>query len=141
MVKTPDMFKCAIAGLALTDLVYQNTSPETDFFGNAATLQFRKAMLGVQDFTSQLVKDLSPVNNASKIKGAVFLYAGEDDVRVPIDQINRMDKALKAAGNPAKAYMVKEKEGHGFGKLENRVDLYGQVLKFLEEQIGSKSTK
>ena len=80
--------------------------------------------------------DISPVNHASKIKGAVFLYAGEDHARVPIAQINRMDKALKAAGNPAKAYVVKPLEGHGYGKTENAVDLYNQMLKFLDEQIG-----
>ena len=80
--------------------------------------------------------DISPVNHASKIKGAVFLYAGEDDARVPIDQINRMNQALKAAGNPAKAYVVKPLEGHGYGKTENAVDLYNQMLKFLDEQIG-----
>ena len=93
-------------------------------------------MLGVTDLNTQLVKDLSPVNHASKIKGAVFLYAGEDDIRVPIKQINAMDKALKNAGNPAKAYVVKAKEGHGFGKLENNVDLYTQILAFLEAQLG-----
>ena len=76
------------------------------------------------------------MNNAARIKGAVFLYAGQEDVRVPIDQIYRMDKALKAAGNPAKAFVVKAKEGHGFGKPENNVELYTQVLKFLDEQIG-----
>jgi dipeptidyl aminopeptidase/acylaminoacyl peptidase len=138
LVKTPDMFKCAIAGLAVTDLVYQNTSTDTDFYNNVAGISFRKAMLGVDDFRSDLVKQLSPVNNADKIKGAVFLYAGRDDVRVPIDQIYRMDKALKAAGNPAKAFVIKEKEGHGFGKAENRIDLYTQVLAFLKEQIGDK---
>ena len=80
--------------------------------------------------------DIPPVNHASKVKGAIFLYASEDDTRVPIDQINRMDKALKAAGNPAKAYVVKPLEGHGYGKTENAVDLYNQMLKFLDEQIG-----
>jgi dipeptidyl aminopeptidase/acylaminoacyl peptidase len=81
---------------------------------------------------------MSPINHAQKIKGAVFLYAGRDDVRVPIDQVYRMDKALKAAGNPAKAFVIKEKEGHGFGKTENNIDLYTQVLAFLKEQIGDK---
>ena len=41
-----------------------------------------------------------------------------------------------APGNPAKAFVIKEKEGHGFGRLENNIDLYTQVLKFLDEQIG-----
>jgi dipeptidyl aminopeptidase/acylaminoacyl peptidase len=136
MVKTPDLFKCAVAGLAVTDLVYQNTSLDTDYVSSPAAVDFWKAIIGTTDLRSQLVRDISPVNNASKIKGAVFLYAGQDDVRVPIDQVNRMDRALRAAGNPPKAYVVKAKEGHGFGRLENNVDLYTQVLKFLEEQIG-----
>jgi len=136
MVKTPYLFKCAVAGLAVTDLVFQNTSLETDYVSEPAAVDFWKAMLGVTDLNSQLVKDLSPVNHASKIKGAVFLYAGQDDIRVPIKQINAMDRALKNAGNPAKAYVVKEKEGHGFGKLENNVDLYTQILAFLEAQLG-----
>lgn len=136
MVKTPDLFKCAIAGLAVTDLVYQNTSLDTDYVSSPAAVDFWKAIIGVTDLKSQLVNDISPVNNAGKIKGAVFLYAGQDDIRVPIDQVYRMEKALKAAGNPAKAFVVKSKEGHGFGKLENNVDLYTQVLKFLDDQIG-----
>jgi dipeptidyl aminopeptidase/acylaminoacyl peptidase len=136
MVKTPDLFKCAVAGLAVADLVYQNTSLDTDYVSSPAAVDFWKAIIGVQDLKSQLVRDISPVNNATKVKGAVFLYAGQDDIRVPIDQIIRMDKALKAAGNPAKAFVIKEKEGHGFGRLENNIDLYTQVLTFLDEQIG-----
>lgn len=136
MVKTPNLFKCAIAGLAVTDLEYQLTTFDGDTATSEAGVKFWKGILGTEDLGSQLVRDISPVFNADKIKGAVFLYAGEDDIRVPIDQINRMDKALKSAGNPAKAYVVKKEEGHGFGKTENNVDLYAQVLKFLDEQIG-----
>ena len=136
MVKTPDLFKCAVAGLAVTDYKYQLTTPEGDTYYSEPSVDYWKAVLGTRDLDSQFVRDISPVNNAAKIKGAVFLYAGEDDIRVPIGQINRMDKALKAAGNPPKAFVVKAKEGHGFGKLENNVDLYTQVLKFLDEQIG-----
>lgn len=136
MIKTPELFKCAISGLAPTDLEYQLTTFDGDTATNEMGVKFWKGIIGAEDLSSQLVKDVSPLYQASKIKGAVFLYAGEDDLRVPIDQINRMDKALKAAGNPAKAYVVKKEEGHGFGKTENNVDLYTQVLKFLEEQIG-----
>ena len=136
MVKTPDLFKCAIAGLAVTDLVFQNTSLETDYVSEPAAVDFWKAIIGTTDLKAQMVKDLSPVNNASKIKGAIFLYAGRDDIRVPIDQINAMDRGLKNAGNPAKAYVVKAQEGHGFGRLENNIDLYTQVLAFLAAQLG-----
>ena len=136
MVKTPNLFKCAIAGLAVTDFKYQLTTPDGDTYSSNEGVTFWKGILGTPDLDSALVRDISPVNNAAKIKGAVFLYAGQDDIRVPIDQIVRMEKALRAAGNPAKAFVVKEKEGHGFGRAENRVDNYTQVLKFLDEQIG-----
>lgn len=136
MVKTPELFKCAVAGLAVTDLVYQNTSLDTDYVSDSASVDFWRAIIGVTDLKSKPVQDISPVNNAARIKGAVFLYAGQDDVRVPIDQVYRMDKALKAAGNPAKAFVVKAKEGHGYGIPANNVDLYTQILKFLDEQIG-----
>jgi dipeptidyl aminopeptidase/acylaminoacyl peptidase len=136
MVKSQDMWKCAVSGLSVTDLVYQNSSPETDYVSDPALVDYWKAVIGVKDLDSAITREMSPVNNAAKIKGAVFLYAGEDDSRVPIDQVNRMDRELRRAGNPPKAYVTKPKEGHGFGKLENNIDLYTQILKFLDEQIG-----
>ena len=136
MIKTPKLFKCAISGLAPTDMEYQLTTFDGDTVTSEVGVKLWKGILGTEDLSSQLVKDISPVYNADKIKGAVFLYAGEDDLRVPIRQITRMNDALEKAGNPSKAYVVKKEEGHGFGKLENNLDLYNQVLKFLEEQIG-----
>lgn len=140
LIKTPDLFKCAIAGLAVTDLKYQLTATEGDTAGEEAAVKFWKGILGAEDLDSKLIRDISPVFNADKVKGAVFLYAGEDDIRVPIDQIYRMDKALRSAGNSPKAFVIKKEEGHGFGKMENNVDLYTQVLKFLSEQIGIAAT-
>jgi dipeptidyl aminopeptidase/acylaminoacyl peptidase len=136
MVKTPGLFKCAIAGLAPTDMEYQITTLAGDTGWNESGMKYWRTVIGTEDLGSKQVRELSPLYNADKIKGAVFLWAGQDDIRVPISQINRMSSALKAAGNPPSAYVVKEREGHGFGKLENRLDLYTQVLKFLEQQLG-----
>ena len=136
LIKTPALFKCAVSGLAVTDLEYQVTTLEGDTAWNEAGVKLWKTILGTEDLGSKQVKDISPLFNADKIKGAVFLYAGQDDIRVPIGQINRMNRALASAGNPPAAYVVKEQEGHGFGKPENMLDLYTQVLKFLDKQIG-----
>ncbi|MEP7084215.1 MAG: prolyl oligopeptidase family serine peptidase, partial [Betaproteobacteria bacterium] len=136
MVKTPGLFKCAIAGLAPTDLEYQITTLDGDTALSESSVKYWKTVVGTDDLGSKQVKDVSPVYHADKIKGAVFLYAGQDDIRVPIGQINRMNRALRSAGNAPAAYVVKEQEGHGFGKLENELDLYTQMLKFLDQQIG-----
>ena len=136
LVKSNDMWKCAVAGLAVTDFKFQLTTPQGDTFYNEAGVTFWKSILGENDLSAKLVKDISPLYSADKIKRAVFLYAGQDDIRVPINQIDDMNSALAKAGNPTKAFVVKEKEGHGFGKLENNVDLYNQILEFLNSQIG-----
>ena len=134
-VRTPNAFKCVIAGLPVTDLPYQLTSTETDFVSSDSALNFWRAILGTNDFNSQLARDLSPINHADKIKVPVFMYAGRDDVRTPARQADRMAAALERAGNKPKAYFVADKEGHGFGRVENNVTLYTQMLRFLEEHL------
>ena len=136
LVNNNDMWKCAVAGLAVTDYKYQLTSRDGDTAQNTAGVDYWKSVLGDTNLDSALIKSISPVFNAAKIKRPVFLYAGEDDIRVPIAQISRMSKELERSGNPAKAFVVKEKEGHGYGKLENNVDLYTQMLAFLKDQFG-----
>jgi dipeptidyl aminopeptidase/acylaminoacyl peptidase len=136
LVKSNALWKCAVAGLAVTDLKFQLTSPKGDTAFNEAAVTLWRSVLGVSDLNSPVVRDISPVFFADKIKRPVFLYAGQSDIRVPIGQIEDMSSALTKAGNPPKAFVVKEKEGHGFGKLENNVDLYTQILQFLDANIG-----
>jgi dipeptidyl aminopeptidase/acylaminoacyl peptidase len=134
-VRHPGTYRCAIAGLAVTDFKYQLTSQTGDSASSEQAQKFWKGLTGAKDWDEPLVRQISPVFHADKIKIPVFMYAGRDDIRVPIDQINRMHKALADAGNPAKGYIVKPDEGHGFGKLENNVELYTEILKFLDEYL------
>lgn len=135
-VRNASLWKCSIAGLAVTDLYYQLTSKDGDIPYSVSGVDYWKAVLGVKSLSEPIVREVSPVHFASKITKPVFLYAGEDDLRVPLPQITAMAKNLREAGNPPKAFVLKPKEGHGFGKLENRVDLYTQILAFLKEQFG-----
>jgi dipeptidyl aminopeptidase/acylaminoacyl peptidase len=135
LVRNNDMWKCAVAGLAVTDFKYQLTTGDGDTKSSTAGQNLWFSILGTQDLDSALVKEISPVNNADKIKRPVFLYAGEEDIRVPIAQISRMKRELERTGNPPKEYVVKEKEGHGFGLLKNRVDNWTKILAFVDENL------
>ena len=136
MVRSSEKWKCAIAGLAVTDLRYQLTTQEGDTAPNEAAVTYWKSILGETDLDSKTTRDISPVFNAASIKRPVFMYAGIDDIRVPLGQISRMKRELDSTGNPVKGYVLKENEGHGYGKLENNVDLYNQILDFLKGQFG-----
>ncbi len=135
---TNDMWKCAVAGLAPTDMNFQLTSRDGDTADSTAGVAIWKSIIGTEDLNAPIMKDVSPLYNVDRIKKPVFLYAGEDDIRVPIKQISQIAEALTRAGNPPKAFVVKKEEGHGFGKLENRVDTWTQILAFLDESIGNK---
>ncbi len=136
LVRSNDLWKCAIAGLAVTDYKFQLTTQQGDTANNEAGVTFWKSVLGSTDLSAPIVKEISPVYNADKIKRPVFLYAGADDIRVPLAQIRDMANQLESKGNPAKAFVIKKKEGHGYGVPENNVDLYTQVLAFLKDQFG-----
>ncbi len=133
--KNPTFYKCAIAGLAPTDMKYQLTTMDGDTALSASGQDYWKKVVGSDDLDAPIVRQISPVFLADRIKIPVFIYAGRADVRVPFDQIDRMAKALTAAGNPPKAFVAKSGEGHGFSKVENRVDLYKQMLDFLDKYL------
>jgi dipeptidyl aminopeptidase/acylaminoacyl peptidase len=135
MAQFPDLFKCGVAGLVVVDKELQLTSPAGDIPRSEAAVRFWLTVLGAEK-TSSIPPITSPVSYADKIKGAVMMYAGVDDIRTPLEQTRAMQRALERAGNAPKYMVVKTEEGHGFGKLENNVDLYNAVFKFLDEQIG-----
>ncbi len=136
LAKSPDMFKCGVAGLVVSDLRLQLTSPATDFSTSVAAVAFWRDLIGVKDLGEPIVNQVSPAFSASKIKAPVFVYAGLDDVRTPIEQTNAIVNSLTSAGNPPAELIVKKDEGHGYGRSENRVELYERMLKFLATHIG-----
>jgi dipeptidyl aminopeptidase/acylaminoacyl peptidase len=129
-------FKCVISGLPVTDLKFQNE--EADYARSESAVDYWKAVMGVKSLDDPLLRELSPVFNAAKIKVPVFMYVGSDDTRTPPRQAERMAKALAESGNPVKTYFVGQGEGHGFGVEQNQIDLYTKMLEFLDSTIGKK---
>ena len=137
LVKTPDLFKCGIAGLSVTDLDLQLSSTSGDTAYSTEAVKFWREIIG-EDKVKGTAKSVSPVHFADRIKAPVFFYAGADDIRTPLEQTTRMVDAMRRAGQKPEV-MIKRDEGHGFGKLENRVEQYEKILDFLDRHIGSKS--
>lgn len=138
MGQAPNVFKCGIAGLVVSDVKMILTSPSGDIAHSEGAVKYWLKVVGAES-TSSIPGIASPVTYADKIKGPIMLYAGAEDIRTPLEQTRAIQSALERAGNRPKAVVIKAEEGHGFGKLENTVDLYNQVFKFLAEHIGAGS--
>lgn len=137
LARFPKTFKCGVAGLVVSDVELLLTSPAGDIPFNTEGVQFWTRLIGAAR-VSDIPREVSPVNLADRIKQPVMFYAGADDIRTPLEQTTRMVRALERAGNPPKAVIIKPEEGHGYGRIENNVDLYNQILRFLDETIGRK---
>jgi len=133
----PSFYKCAISGLAPTDMKYQLTTMDGDTALSTMGQHFWLQVLGAKDLDDPVLTLASPVSWAKNIQIPVFMYAGKFDYRVPYPQIEKMVKALTESGNPPQEFVAVAGEGHGFTKPANNILLYGKIKKFLAVQLGT----
>lgn len=133
-VREPDTFKCTIGYVGLYDLELMYTDGDIpDLWGGEAYLE---RVIGRD---KQQLKEFSPINHVDKINAAVMLIHGEEDQRAPVVHAKKMRKELKKAGKSIE-WLLYGNSGHGVWSMKNRKDLYSNLLKFLDEHIGSKNT-
>ena len=134
-IRYPDLFKCSVAYVAVSDprLMFEE-SWQSDI-GRQSHFTMRE-MIGDPDKDAAMLKSAAPVERAAEIKIPLLMAYGSEDVRVPLEHGSKMRAALRAAGNEPE-YVVYSGEGHGFLKMENRVDFYTRMEKFLAKHIGN----
>ena len=128
----PDLYKCAIAMAALTDINDARRDLKKYRGGKHAAKEFFGEAMQDKDVR----KANSPVHVADKIKVPVFLAHGDLDENVQFDQFLRMKRALKKAGVKTTS-MKFEQEDHYLSRQENREKFFVGIEKFLKEVNGT----
>ena len=72
---------------------------------------------------------------AESIGIPVFLAAGGEDERAPVEQTKAMERALRAAGKQVETLYFPT-EGHGFYTEPHRREFYARLLAFLSRSLG-----
>ncbi|WP_374580041.1 alpha/beta hydrolase family protein [Pseudoduganella sp.] len=142
LVNDGDLYRCGVAWAAVTDLplmldgglsVLSDVSDDYLKFGAPALI-------------GDLVKDAaqlaatSPLKQAARIKRPLLLAHGTNDVRVPVAHFNKLRSALKEHKADVE-FVEYVGEGHGWSVLENRLDFWQRVEKFLDKHIGAGARK
>ncbi|ABN59905.1 alpha/beta hydrolase family protein [Shewanella baltica] len=128
-VLAPDMFKCAIGVAGVYDL--ELMFDEGDVASRRSGTSYLKDVLG-QD--KAVLKAMSPSENVDKLKANILLVHGGEDERAPIEQLESLEKGLKAHNYPYQK-LVMDNEGHGFYNDEHRAKYYEQMLSFLKTNL------
>jgi acylaminoacyl-peptidase len=133
-VREPDLYQCVIAYVGVYDLELMFTTG--DIPTRETGVVFLKQAVGEDE---EDLRARSPVHNIDKLKAPVFIVHGKEDFRVDVEHAHRLRDELKRMNKPYE-WLVKPKEGHGFYKPENRLELYQRILAFLQQHIGATET-
>jgi dipeptidyl aminopeptidase/acylaminoacyl peptidase len=125
LAKEPQLFKCGVAWVAVTDIELMFTASWSD-----ATESVRRygltAMIGDPKVDAEKLRAASPTANAARITQPLLLAYGAQDLRVPLEH-GRKFRALVTQQNKDVEWVVYGDEGHGWLKPENNLDFWTRV--------------
>jgi len=96
--------------------------------------ELREAEYGSLEEDREFLESVSPINNIENIRAPLFVAHGENDPRVPVGEARQVAEEAEKQGVPVET-LVFEDEGHGFTKLENRIEAYTAIAAFLDEHV------
>jgi len=131
-IRYPDLYRCAVGYVGVYDL---NLMTKTgDINDTKSGRNYIAEAIGTDE---KSLADQSPVDLVDKLKVPVLLIHGKVDHRVPIAHLDALESALKNAGRPPET-LVKSAEAHGFYSVDNRIELYDTLERFLAKHIGKE---
>ncbi len=133
-VKTPDAYRCVIAGGGVYDLREMQKWSRNVRGSNSPTYKYWIRQLGDENSNFDDLIARSPARNIDRLKAPVFLFHGARDEIVPIEQAEILRDRLKDAGKTFE-YVVMNKAGHEFGayRTQEPSDIRRQILTFLAQ--------
>ena len=133
MVFTPELYKCGVNYVGVTDVALLfKTMPDRWNLG----AEQMKDRVGDPETEEEFLAEISPVNHVENIRAPIFIVHGRKDPRVSIKHADALRDEMEEHNKPYE-WMVKNNEGHGFRKEENRIELYTAMAEFFEKHIGS----
>jgi dipeptidyl aminopeptidase/acylaminoacyl peptidase len=96
--------------------------------------ELREAEYGSLAEEREFLEEISPTNNIEHIAAPLFVLHGENDPRVPVGEAEQIAEQAKEQGVPVRK-LIFDDEGHGFSKLENRIEAYSAIADFLDEHV------
>ena len=134
---TPDLYACGVSYVGPSNLfTLLDSFPPYWELGRTRAY----ATIGDPVADKDLLKAVSPVFHAEKIKAPLLVAQGANDPRVKQAESDQIVEALRSRDVEVE-YMVKENEGHGFRNEENQIEFYRALEAFLSNCIGSRESE
>ena len=130
----PELYNCAVVQYGLINFfTYIKDVPP--YF--KPRLQMMYEMIGNPETDAEQLRAISPVFHTDKIKAPLLIFQGAKDERANISELNQFVRQLKKQGVPV-TYFLKQKERTVFRSESNRMEMYEQIEKFLDNNMRVK---
>ena len=134
LIFTPDLYCCGVDYVGVSDIEDRQGSrsdagPRVLREGNAI-----RNLDPVKD--ADIIRATNPVEHIPNLRAPLFAAYGKNDPRVRFDQWLKLESRLKQYSKPYEV-MIAENEGHGFRKIENRLEFYRRVEDFLARNMNT----
>ena len=136
LLQNPELFRAGINWVGVTDpglmfsVGWSDVSEQSKRYGYGT-------LIGDPVVDAALFKTISPLAQAARIQQPLLMAYGGWDVRVPIVHGEKFRDANKPH-NPQLEWVVYPEEGHGWRKLETRLDFWGRVERFLAQHLAPR---
>lgn len=131
---TPDLYAAAVSYVGPSN-IFTLLASIPPYWEPLRDMEYE--MIGDPVKDEALLKEVSPVFHADKIKIPLLVAQGANDPRVKKAESDQIVEAVKKAGKDV-VYLVKDNEGHGFHNEENRFDFYRSMESFFHKHLGLK---
>lgn len=135
LVKEPDLYRAGINIVGVTDIELMYDIGWSDFAGSLWQRKVMPRQVGDPKTEQEMLRKASPLKRAAEITKPVLMAYGGRDFRVPLPHGTQMRDALRKTGKVEVEWIEYELEGHGFLLVENRVDFWTRVEKFLARHL------
>ncbi|GJJ23372.1 S9 family peptidase [Mycolicibacterium mageritense] len=132
---TPDVFRCAISMVGISNLnTFVESFPE---YWKPMIANFRNRV-GDHDTEPEFLWSRSPLSKVDNIRIPILIAQGANDPRVKRAESEQIVAAMADHGIDHE-YLLFEDEGHGFVKPDNRLAFYRAADKFLAKHLGGRA--
>ena len=124
----PDYWAAAVDDVGMSNLV--------TFLKNTGAYRARSRMgeYGDLDGDAEFLQSVSPLNFADRIQAPLMIVQGANDPRNPRTEAEQIVEAVKKKGGTVE-YLLFPDEGHGIGKLRNRIKYLTAMVEFLDKHV------
>jgi len=134
LVNDPDIFKCGVSWVGVTDINLLYSVNWGDMSEEARKYQL-PLWIGDREKDAAQLAATSPILQAERIKRPLIVAYGGVDNRVPIVHGTKFYSAVQKH-NPAVEWLEYVNEGHGWRSVQTNIDFWSRVESFLDKHIG-----